>query len=144
MKATEALLPSQHYRYQKNISQCLIFFCKNKACVNCGTHQCHNSNLVTDSLRTGENHKFLTWFEAEQHAHLSLPIQSQDFPAPSAAIFKVIHPKYYKNFNNTYSKTKDSQLQPYINLIFRASLLVIHTRWPISEVENKSGLWKLS
>ena len=31
----------------KKISQCLIFFCKNKACVNCGTHKRHNHNLVT-------------------------------------------------------------------------------------------------
>ena len=28
---------SQPYRYQKNILQCLIIFCKNEACVNCGT-----------------------------------------------------------------------------------------------------------
>ena len=29
-------MPSQRYRYQKNILHCL-FFCKNEACVNCGT-----------------------------------------------------------------------------------------------------------
>jgi hypothetical protein len=29
-------VPSQCYRYQKNILQRLIF-CKNEACVNCGT-----------------------------------------------------------------------------------------------------------
>ena len=28
-------MPSQRYRYEKTILQCLIF-CKNEACVNCG------------------------------------------------------------------------------------------------------------
>ena len=37
---------SQHYRYKKkNILQRMIF-CKNEACLNCGTHKRHNSNLV--------------------------------------------------------------------------------------------------
>ena len=35
---SNATVPSQGYRYQKNILQCLIFFCKNEACVNCETH----------------------------------------------------------------------------------------------------------
>ena len=33
----DATVPSQRYRYQKTILQHLIFFCKNEACVNCGT-----------------------------------------------------------------------------------------------------------
>ena len=39
--------PISALQISKNILQHLIFFCKNEAFVNCGTHKRHNPNLVT-------------------------------------------------------------------------------------------------
>ena len=38
-------VPSQLYRYKKK-HFATFFFCKNKPCARCGTHECHNPNWV--------------------------------------------------------------------------------------------------
>ena len=38
-------VPSQLYRYKKK-HFATFFFCKNKSCARCGTHECHNPNWV--------------------------------------------------------------------------------------------------
>ena len=51
-------------------SYCNIwFFCKNEACVNCGTHKRHNANLITDSVLLGCATLLQKWGHARMPQH---------------------------------------------------------------------------